>query len=197
MFPFLKKCESFFYFRFIYRQTCTYDPPSRSINHFLYIVEFHRPIKNDFSFIPFFFSLPWNCLHLRLDVSSSDAFSVSGLFGRSHRILHLRLQSTRPVGSRLGMGRLLGQHSIRRQILSWICRRRRERPRHPLHDEPAQQRSRSSGKFENQILKRFLLLLLVFFKEVILMREHAQSYRLAGLRAYVILLATISSPTNK
>jgi hypothetical protein len=29
------------------------------------------------------------------------------------------------------------------------------------------------------------------------MREHAQSYRLAGLRAYVILLATISSPTNK
>ena len=57
MFPFLKKCESFFYFRFIYRQTCTYDPPSRSINHFLYIVEFHRPIKNDFSFIPFFFQL--------------------------------------------------------------------------------------------------------------------------------------------
>ena len=91
-------------------------------------------------------SLPWNCFHLRSDVGRRDAFGIASLFWRSHRVLHVRLQPTRPVGSRLGMGRLLRQHPIRCQILPRICRRRRERTGHSLHDEPAQQRSRPSGK---------------------------------------------------
>lgn len=115
-----------------------------------------------------FFSLPWNCLHLRPDVSSGDPFGVTGLFGRSHRVLHLRLQPTRTVWSRLGMGRLLGQHPIWRQVLPRVCRRRWEGPRHPLHDEPPQQRSRSSGKFWENIPPQLSL-------EVIWMREHAQN----------------------
>lgn len=120
-------------------------------------------------------SLPWNGVHLRSDVGCRHPFRFESLFGRSHRILYLRLQSTRPVGSRLGMGRLFGQHSIRCQILSWICRRRWKRTRHSLHDELAQQRSRPSGKLS------FIIRPICYTVETLLFQKRLECANLSRL----------------
>ena len=96
-----------------------------------------------------FCSLPRNGLHLRLDVGCCDSFGIESLFGRSYRIVHLRLQPTRTFWNRLGMGWLLRQHPIWREILARIRRRRWKGSRHSNNLQPTQQRSWPSGKSHN------------------------------------------------
>ena len=107
-----------------------------------------------FYFLNEFNSLPRDGVHLRADERRRDAFRVTRLLGGSHRIVHLRLQPARTFRCGLGVGRMFGQHPVRRQVQPRVRGRRRERARHPLHDEPAQQRSRSSGEFFLQKKKK-------------------------------------------